>query len=185
MAEFESEPDALGNWLLRRELVTAMRVYAAKIKALKYGFEPDDQFYYSPNAVERFLPAVLKGDKEPPKSHDSVGSTGKDPAEGGDYLVSWLDIERAWLECGLTPTQTAIILDIYYHGLTQSAIADAMGKDQSTISRSVTASLKRMSDFLGGSRLKGCPYDCECHEGKLRRRPGSHGADDAWSQLLS
>jgi RNA polymerase sigma factor (sigma-70 family) len=171
IAEFEAD-EKFGLWNLRRRLYDAMKVYAEKEKAQKSGYHIADQAAYGIKQIESLLPAVFAEDPAQPVTDTPEISGKSDPAQGGNYLVSFLDVKYALDGAELSDQEQTILGMMYGDGHSQEAIADLLDVDQSTVSRARTRSLRKLQTFLGGAGTKGCPYDCECHEGRLRRRPG-------------
>lgn len=180
---YDEEP-RLRMWLLNRDLSEVMRKYTTEQRALKTGYDVDDLSWYSPAMVESMLPYVLHDDREPPNIGASEGRSTADPAEGGNWLAMIMDVGRAWESAPLTETETAILVRIYCDGRTQADAADDLDLSQQAVSRAVRRALAKLADALGGGKPRGCPYDCECHEGRLRRRPGARGNDSGLNQML-
>lgn len=108
-----------------------------------------------------------------------------DPAEGGSWLASFIDVKRAWESAPLSATERRVLFALHRYGWTQAAVADELMMTQQSVSQMARRGLERLSDELGGAKPLGCPYDCECHEGKLRRRPGAHGFDNGVNQMFN
>lgn len=171
--EFNAEPEeTLGAWAAQRELFRVMDRAARKEKASRSGYETDDEQGYSETVLNLFLPYVLHNDPVPPVREPQEGSSGKDPAHGQNWLVMWIDVKRAWTDAGLTPAEQDLMEAIHKYGEGQQALAERLGLSQSTVSRRYRRATRKLSDELGGLPGSDCPYDCECHEGPLRRRPG-------------
>lgn len=58
------------------------------------GYDPDDQYYYSPGLLAELVPMAVAG-PEPPATglHEGGGGPG-DPAEGGNLLTMIVDVRR-------------------------------------------------------------------------------------------
>lgn len=171
MTEFQEEDDALGAWLLNRDLYKHLDKLARKVRADRVGYLPEDERFYTLKSIEELLPYVLNNDMTPPAGNVTGKST-KDPAEGGDWLASWIDVKRAWERADLTDRQRGIVISLLGDSQTQQAVATCLYTTQSSVSASLQDALRKLLTFLGGDRPRGCPYDCECHEGRLRKRPG-------------
>lgn len=167
----EMEEEHYARWQLNRELNGVMDRYSRKERAAKLGYEVGDEAFYNKALISKLLPFVLNGDQVQPVIEKPEISSGRDPSEGGDWLVSWIDVDQAWSKAPLTATERELIVLTYLEGAPQDVIGEALGLSQSGVSRGHQRALKKLSDALGGSRSTGCPFDCQCHEGKLRVRP--------------
>lgn len=174
MAEFESdEQPRLAAWRLDKAVWKAQERYARKERAHRLGFSAKDEFFYSEDTIESLLPRVMGGDPVPDrKEPDEVRAKG-DPAEGGEYLASYLDVQRAWEKAPLATQEQAVLYYTYADGASQEAIGELLGVTRQTVSRAHSRGVRKLQKFLGGAPVGDCPYTCECHEGKLRQRPGA------------
>lgn len=182
---YQEEEDRLAAWRLRRYLFRPLDRYARRERAATIGFDAGDEAYYTPTQIATMLPRVFSGDPFPDVTAQPEIRSPSDPAEGGDWMASYFDVSGAWSSSVLTATERQVLIEVYGHGHSQMAVADLLEVSQPTVSRTVERALSKLSDALGGSRSQGCPVDCECHDGRLRRRPGTHGNDAGRAQLLS
>lgn len=59
------------------------------------GYDPDDQFFYTPGLVRELLPMALTGPVPPARGLAEQSSTPGDPATGGNLQAMILDVRRA------------------------------------------------------------------------------------------
>lgn len=69
--------------------------YARAQKAVKVGYEPRDQYRYSPREVHDLLPIALDPDGLPEPGHQEGPAAKGNLAEGGDLLAALVDVRRA------------------------------------------------------------------------------------------
>lgn len=178
MAEYlgaEGDDERKAAYRLRRDSRKAIERYARRERAAFVGYEPDDEAGYGRTVLSLMLPYVLAGDSSPPQRGDAEAPrTKSDPAEGGGWLVMWLDVDWAWQSADLTDDQRELLVQRFTTDSTLVELADAWLVDPRTITRRLNKALDTLSGFLGGTVPQGCPWDCECHEGRLRARPGPH-----------
>jgi RNA polymerase sigma factor (sigma-70 family) len=179
------EEPRLAAWRLGQDVWRAMERYARKERARSVGYKSEDEEFYSEGVIQLILPRVLKGAVEPDVKPKEEIRAPKDPAEGGDYLAGWLDVARAWRQASLSTQERTILELTYLHGASQEAIGDILGLSQPTVSRGHDRGIRKLQRYLGGAKPGDCPYSCECHEGKLRVRPGTRGNDSGRQQLIS
>jgi hypothetical protein len=186
MEEYKTlDEPRLAAWRLGKDLWRAMERYARKERAHSVGFKSEDEEFYSDGMIELILPRVLNGTIQPDvKAREEIRAP-RDPAEGGDYLASYLDVQRAWRNAPLADTERTILEFTYIHGLSQQAVGSVLSLSQPTVSRGHDRGILKLQEFLGGAKPGNCPYSCECHEGKLRVRPGTRGNDSGRQQLLT
>jgi len=188
MEEYSSVPEEderKAAYRLRRDIRAKLDKVARASRAHGLGYAPEDEEFYGRNLIMNMLPHVLAGDDTPPAAGDSEVHTPSDPAEGGKWHAAYLDVQHAWDTAPLTADQQVLLIERVFSRLTLVELADKYGVTDRTISRRVNIALKVLCDALGGERPHGCPYDCECHEGALRRRPGVHSAWSGEAQLVS
>lgn len=170
--EYLAMESKLGSWALTRSLVAAMRRYAEQMKAQRAGYDPVDVMWYSSSLIEKYLSRAISEDPEPVLSGERIGSNNVDPALGGSDLAQYMDVRHAWVTASLSDTERAVLAMTHDSGMSQDAIGALLGITQQVVSRTAQRAVRKLQDVLGGPEPKGCPYDCECHEGRLRRRPG-------------
>lgn len=166
---FERPP--LAAWWLGRDVWKRMDRYARRQRAASLGYQPEDEAFYGPGVVANMLPHVLSGVPDQPVTEKTGNSNSGDPAHGGDWLVMYLDVKQAWYSTPLSDRERSVLMAVYLDGLSQGSVADLMDIDIKTVGRCLTRGIGKLSEALGGQRPGECPYTCECHEGRLRRRP--------------
>lgn len=171
------------DYRLRRDVMMALEKYARKEKAERLGYNADDEAFYSNALVGLILPSILHDDYEQPQV-DTDGRGSVDPAESGTWMAHRADVARAWDEAALSDKERDALILVYGMGMTQTEAGSVVGCDQSSISDRVNAGLRKMTALLGGDKPQGCPYTCECHEGRLRIRPGIHSEISGKNQEL-
>jgi RNA polymerase sigma factor (sigma-70 family) len=169
----ELPEEKLAIWRLQREMWRVMDRYARKQKAAQSGYEPEDEASYSRTILNVFLPYVLNNDRLPPVRDQPEGKSTRDPAEGSNWLVMWLDVAEAWASADLTASERELLVEIYLYNCTQEDVGERLGLSQATVSRRHQTAIGKLQERLGGPIGADCPYDCECHEGPLRKRPGT------------
>lgn len=185
MDEFIAEESAsLAAWKLDKAVWKVMERYARKERAHRIGYKPKDEAFYTAAGIESMLPRVLMGDPLPDRvERAEIRPTG-DPAEGGDWLAGYIDVSRAWRHAKLTQQEKTILGMTYEEGFSQEVTGEALGLSQATVSRGHDRAIRKLQSYLGGPPVGDCPYSCECHEGKLRTRPGTKGNDAGRNQLM-
>lgn len=173
---------AAANWIAR-DISGALTQYARKDKAQASGYSPEDEQFYSRALLEVILPAVFRGDREPPSAApDGMPRAKKDAALGGDYLAMWLDVESAWRALLADDVDLANVLALRYEaGYTYDKLAEVCGYGStSTAHSAVRRAEDRIIEHLGGHKPRGCGHGCEHleHDEALRRRPT--GREEVW-----
>lgn len=171
----DHENPKMAYYWLSRDLWEAMEKYARKDRAAALGYDPADEAFYGKALIDELLPAVLLGALEPPQGATSEVKNTSDPAEGGTWLAMYLDVKSAWEKATLTQHERDIMTMYFGGDDSQQFIADTLEVTQQTVSKTIKRATKKLSDKLGGQRPNDCPNTCECHEGKLRERPGKSG----------
>jgi hypothetical protein len=173
MKEHEANPNPqLAAYEFGRDIWSVMDLYARREKAAKGGYQPEDELFVSDAVINVVLPSVLKGDPTPPvRDGERVANT-SDPAEGGVWLATWLDVKSAWEKADLTGAQRDLLVSYYRDSVTQLEISDALGIAQPTVTKRLKAARTKLIDQLGGRK----PQDAEP---QYRQRPGSQHNSDA------
>ena len=122
--------------------------FCRKPKAQAAGYELRDEAYYTPELISELLPHVWTSVVETRDPNQPKISGGGNPAEGGNYVISLMDIRRAMDR--LTPDDLMILEMIFHQAYTLAEAAHSLGVSESTIHRRKTGALKRMMNFLGG-----------------------------------
>lgn len=177
--------ERLALWQINRELNRALDNYCRREKAEKSRYEKDDEVFYSLKAIGEMLPFVLSGDNRPPIGEAPEVRTKRDPAFRGDWFAGFMDVDGAWYTTPLTVTERDVLVRLYLDGEGQAGVAESLGLTQQAIGKAHKRALGKLLEALGGPHPGlGCPYDCECHEGRLRARPWAHKNDDGMWQML-
>lgn len=168
----EHEKPSLAAYWLSRDVWKRMDRFARRQRAQALGYEPQDEQFYGVGLIAMMLPFVLTEQPEPPsKPIADVPKSGSDPAHGGDWLIMYLDVQKAWRETVLSDREREVLMLLYLDGDSQESVAALLYIDVRTVQRCQSRALGKLSEALGGKRPGECPYHCECHEAKLRRRP--------------
>jgi RNA polymerase sigma factor (sigma-70 family) len=184
MEHYDTDENAKrAQYRLLRDLTMHMEKYARKQKAEALGYSPDDEAFYSIALVGLLLPSVLNEDYDQPLV-DSDGRGSVDPAESGTWMAHRADVARAWTEATLSAEQREAIMLTQGLGMSQREAAEVVGCHQTTIEDRCRIGMKKILALLGGDKPQGCPYTCECHEGRLRVRPGIHSEISGKNQEL-
>ena len=180
----EDEKPSRAEYRFRRDVMIAMESYARGEKASIAGYDRSDELFYSEALIASLLPQIVTDQYEAPSGPaDGVRAT-TDPAEGGTWMSARADVAQAWATTDLDETERAMMINYYVLGYTQDEIADGYPDlAQSQVSRILSKGMRKMINALGGPALKGCPYDCNCHDAALRRRPGLHSNDSGMNQM--
>lgn len=165
----EEVSEKLAQWRLQQRVTSPMVSYARAEKRQRLGYEATDEAFYSLNQLAEILPAVFENDPEPPRSASNEIRSPGDPAEGGNWLASWLDVKHAWGMAELTGRERSTLLALYGEGESQASLADLLGVTAQAVQQTNTRALRKLQRVLGGERDRGCPYGCECHS--YRERP--------------
>lgn len=169
---------------LYRDLVMAIELYARREKSAILGYDPDDEYFYSSALIALTLPSVVTGTYERPLSDLGASRGLSDPAEGMSWLAARTDVQKAWESASLSSLDREIVVGYYVDGYSQDELAEFFNLDQGTISRKLARSMRKLVALLGGKKPAGCPYDCECHDAPLRRRPGVKSNISGSNQIL-
>lgn len=178
----DEQPKRAG-YRLRRDLIRVMEKYARGEKAHRAGYNSNDEAFYNEALIAEVLPAVLREEKDPPQV-ESDGRGSADPAESGTWMAHQLDVASAWAEAPLTERERDALILYHGFGKTQAEIAELIEVDQQRVSDRIKSGMKKLIATLGGEKPGGCPFDCECHEGRLRVRPGIHSEISGKNQEL-
>jgi RNA polymerase sigma factor (sigma-70 family) len=170
---------AAANWITK-DVSGHLEKVARASKAAASGYEPEDEHFYAKGIIATVLPAVLSGTREPPrKALEGMPRAKSDPAESGDWLALWLDVESALRR--LEENDVHLLVDRYGDEMTFDAIAERWGwASTDTAHRKVRGAESRLIEKLGGKKPKGCEDCAVCweHDPTLRRRPRKH--EEAW-----
>ena len=125
--------------------------YARKEKAAKLGYETGDEFFYSPNLVERLISILPYGVDGAGQALNPDGGAGRKttlPNEGGNILAMVADIESALKY--LEPRLSYILEARYAQGETLQVIADTLELSVQRVDQLSRKAMKELIEFLGG-----------------------------------
>ena len=170
---------------LKWTLTGFLSKYAEAEKAAQSGYDPVDQFSYNERLLEIFLPAVYANDPLTPVRKLESRSGRVDPREGGNWAPMYADVSRAWETADLTRDQRDMLIRRFVDETPLDQLGWEFGLTRASVKRALRRAVSALLAPIGGAAPLGCPFDCECHEGRLRRRPGVHRADDGIWDLMS
>jgi DNA-directed RNA polymerase specialized sigma24 family protein len=82
--------------VVRRSMYRELARYAEKEKAGRLGYNPADQYRYTPSVIVELLPLAMDPEGVPePLPGDGGPSAKGNKAEGGDVLAALVDVRRA------------------------------------------------------------------------------------------
>jgi RNA polymerase sigma factor (sigma-70 family) len=135
-----------------RQLAKSMQREADKYcrhkKARAVGYETRDEYFYNTGIVEELIAVLDEMSDDNGAFQARVSGGGSDPATGNNFAATVVDVRRA-LE-SLEPQDQLMLEMRYKEQLTFGQIATVLELSDTTVHRRVTASLKRMVQFLGG-----------------------------------
>lgn len=122
--------------------------YCRKRKAQALGYELRDEVYYTPAVLTEILPYVWGEIAEAKDTSKPKVSGGGNPAEGGNYIASVIDIRKGLEKID---AQDRLVLQLrFFENLTLSEIATTLEISDSTADRKVRGALRRLCYRLGG-----------------------------------
>jgi hypothetical protein len=131
------------------------REYRAK-KALRAGYAPRDEQFYSIGALRRLMPAYLDGgvSEQPPQGRDGSSAARPTGAESyGDWLCTMMDLDTAMRAISAFHRRT---LEDYFQypqgsgGWSHLEISSALGLPPETVKKRVYRALRALQRALGG-----------------------------------
>ena len=129
--------------------------YARKEKASKSGYQIIDEAYYDPVKLGQLLPFVIASvidgtvlEQVQQMIQDGLPKGKSSPAEGGNLLVSLIDIKRGYLK--LEADDQALLRMRHHENYTLQQIAQVLECATSTADRRCGNALNRLKDLLGG-----------------------------------
>ena len=148
----EHENVHTSTWLLNKRLRDAMSQFARREKAHASGYEVDDEIFFSDALIRLILPSVLKDDPTPPvQAGDRVANT-SDPAEGGVWMATFMDVKQAWEKADLTGPQRDLLIAYHRDGDTQLDLANSLKVGQPTVNKRLKRARAKLIDMLGGPK---------------------------------
>lgn len=158
----------LAAFRLGQRVGQAMDRYARKEKAAKGGYDPKDESFYGPTVISAVLPYVLTGSMTPPQGSDEKTARVNDPAEGGTWMATYLDVKHAWDKADLSADQRDLLIAYFRDDMSQAEIAETLGIQQQAVAKRLKRAKLALVDKLGGPD----PGEYEEEDKRLRRRPG-------------
>ena len=129
--------------------------YARKEKASKSGYQIIDEAYYDPVKLGQLLPFVIASvidgtvlEQVQQMIQDGLPKGRSSPAEGGNLLVSLIDIKRGYLK--LEADDQSLLRLRHHENYTLQQIAQVLECATSTADRRCGNALNRLKDLLGG-----------------------------------
>lgn len=181
----EDEQFKRAEYRLRVDLSSAMDRYARQQKAAGLGYDVADEYAYGVAQVTALLDYALRDVLVKPADLTEGAGARTDPAEGGNFTAMVMDVRQAWDTADLSETDRQLLRLHILADLSAAEIGRRVGISRQAAASQLRRALRRLVGALGGTRGRGCPYDCECHEGRLRRRPGVHSEISGANQLAS
>ena len=139
----------LGIKRLSKTLNRRADKYCRQEKAKKSGYLATDEYFYTPGLVEQLLPYAFKGEiptKDP--NNEFVSNGGGDPALGGGFLATMYDIRIALLKLNIG--EYGMLRMRFEDGMKLEDIAEHFDVSDSTISRKINTSIRKIIKELGG-----------------------------------
>lgn len=102
LTEWESLGERDAKNLIYRSLRNKALDYCQRWKAKSLGYAVDDLYYYTPEVIETFLPAVLRHEYGlmGKLNLGRIGGRPSAPSEGGNLMVMMLEIDNAYWKLG-------------------------------------------------------------------------------------
>lgn len=139
----------LGIKRLSKTLNRRADKYCRREKAKKSGYLATDEYFYTPGLIEQLLPYAFKGEvptKDP--NNEFVSNGGGDPALGGGFLATMYDIRIALLKLNIG--EYGMLRMRFEDSMKLEDIAEHFNVSDSTISRKINTSIRKVIKVLGG-----------------------------------
>ena len=156
LLEEENEAVRLGNqrrigWQMKR----AIERYARKEKAVKSGYQTNDESFYDVITIAQLLPYVIASvvndtaiEQAQNLINDGTPRKPAAPAEGGNLLATLIDIKKSY---ELLDEDEKNILRLRYHeNYTLQQLSEATECAISTADRRCGNALRKILNFMGG-----------------------------------
>lgn len=164
------ESEAQGK--LYRALFNTMSFYARQERAKYYGYDLDDEVFYSKRMLkgDGRRPGLLEYvfDREAwqrPPFVDGGGKRAGDPAEGNNWLATMVDVDSALGK--LDNVNHSLLRDHYQFGQTYEDIAKVWNVSKTTIAKRIDKAIASLQDLLGGTRPRDDPAEDEWSTGPV------------------
>jgi DNA-directed RNA polymerase specialized sigma24 family protein len=150
-----------------------MEKLARKERAQMTGYDPSDEAFYTRALLEAALPAVWDDNllDHPPVEEMAADAPRRrsDGSETSNWLVTVLDVRKAWQDADLDLNWRLALSYRYGEGMRLWQIADALEVSDSTASNYIDRGLNALIRQLGGKPPGQCSPDCECKPVGTRR----------------
>jgi len=156
LLEEESESIRLANqrrigWQMKR----AIERYARKEKAIRSGYQTNDESFYDVITIAQLLPYVIASvvndtaiEQAQNLVNDGTPRKPSAPAEGGNLLATLIDIKKAY---ELLDEDEQKILRLRYHeNYTLQQLSEVLECAISTADRRCGNALRKLLNFMGG-----------------------------------
>ncbi len=138
-------------WQIRRTLER----YARKEKAMKSGYQVNDETYYDTVTIAQLLPFVIKSfvldtalEQSQVLVNDGTPKKPSAPAEGGNLLAMLVDIKKGYEK--LDKEEQDILRLRYYENHTLQQLAEYLECHFSTADRRCQSALRKLQNEIGG-----------------------------------
>lgn len=158
---FVSHPNKVKEWsqldlkdgdkLFAKSLRNAALDYCLREKAVKTGYEYEDQFWYNKEFIKLLLPATLSEDWKRVEAMSSEIKASKSPAESGDWMAFSADIKKAYEK--LTEQEQNLIFTFYAQDKSGEELHEQLGDERPSARATMMAAnraLNKMVKLLGG-----------------------------------
>jgi RNA polymerase sigma factor (sigma-70 family) len=159
--EWMKLPSKEGDKLFARSLRNAAHDFCQKEKAKVLGYSDDDNYYYDKTIVEQVLPYLLKSESNSEidllatldliqSDLSMTGGGGSNPAEHGNWIAYFADINRAFNEL---PEEKQNLLRLrYMEDVGPGELASQLHVSSDAARMKVNRALKTLINKLGGRK---------------------------------
>ena len=149
--DLEAADRKAGAAKLALSLRRAADRWCRKEKAVRSGYRPGDEFFYTPSMVQELLPAAFNHDQWSLAAavEDDGPKRKTQPSEGGNVMAMLSDVRTALRQ--LEPDEKILMWELHHRRLTQKELAGKYGIAESTMSERLGRIYERMVDLLGGA----------------------------------
>lgn len=155
-----------GSNRLVGRMVRHMDKLARRERAQSIGYDASDEAFYTRTLIEAALPAIWDDSllDHPPVDDEAADAPRRrsDGSETSNWLVTVLDVRRAWTEADMDLNWRLALGYRYGDGMRLYQIADALEVSDSTAANYIERGLNAMIRALGGKPPGQCADDCEC-----------------------
>jgi RNA polymerase sigma factor (sigma-70 family) len=140
------------GWQIRRSLER----YSRREKAVKSGYQTNDEAFYDTVTISQLLPFVIKSfvndtalEQSQILINDGTPRKPSAPAEGGNLLAMLVDIKKAYEK--LDKDEQDILRLRYHDNLTLQMLGEYYEVHHSTAERRCNNALRKLQDNIGGN----------------------------------